>query len=63
MASCLPFSLPRCDVVVDPQPNQGWIGSWFRSKKAAGYKPDLVRAPFLNPKGGRQGRGGEGGRL
>ena len=38
--SCL---MRRCDVVIDPQPKQGWIGSWFRSKKAAGYKPDLVQ--------------------
>ena len=41
--------------MVDPQPNQGWIGSWFRSKKAAGYKPDLVRALFQ-----MRGEGGQG---
>lgn len=32
-----------CNVLVDPQPQQGWVSSWFRSKKAAGYKPDLVK--------------------
>ncbi|KAG1669308.1 hypothetical protein FOA52_014869 [Chlamydomonas sp. UWO 241] len=32
-----------CDVVIDPQPNQSWVGSFFRSKKAAGYIPDLVK--------------------
>eukprot|EP00195_Chlamydomonas_chlamydogama_P002345 CAMPEP_0202921140 /NCGR_PEP_ID=MMETSP1392-20130828/77235_1 /ASSEMBLY_ACC=CAM_ASM_000868 /TAXON_ID=225041 /ORGANISM="Chlamydomonas chlamydogama, Strain SAG 11-48b" /LENGTH=373 /DNA_ID=CAMNT_0049614687 /DNA_START=173 /DNA_END=1294 /DNA_ORIENTATION=- len=33
----------ECDVQVDPQPQQGWVSSWFRSKKSAGYKPDLIR--------------------
>lgn len=27
---------------VDPQPQQSLLGRWLRSKKAAGYKPDLV---------------------
>ena len=39
----------RCEVLVDPQPRQSWIGSWFRSKKAAGYKPDLVRLLTIIP--------------
>jgi hypothetical protein len=34
----------RCDVEVDPQPQQSYISSWFRSKKSLGYKPDLVRS-------------------
>ena len=39
------LSLCRCDVEVDPQPQQGYISSWFRSKKSLGYKPDMVSAP------------------
>eukprot|EP00983_Pelagomonas_calceolata_P064692 1148243-Pelagomonas_calceolata.AAC.1 len=38
-------SLCRCDVEVDPQPHQSWASSWFRSKKACGYKPDLLSCP------------------
>lgn len=32
-----------CDVEVDPQPQQSYISSWFRSKKSLGYKPDMIR--------------------
>jgi len=40
----IPLSQPcSCDVEVDPQPQQSWASSWFKSKKACGYKPDLVR--------------------
>lgn len=36
-----------CKVEVDPQPQQSLLGRWLRSKKAAGYKPDLIRGTLL----------------
>lgn len=27
---------------MDPQPQQSFLSSWFKSKKSAGYKPDQV---------------------
>eukprot|EP00798_Chlamydomonas_sp_ICE-L_P026894 gene26894-4504_t len=32
----------HCELEVDPQPQQTLFQSWFKSKKAAGYKPDMI---------------------
>jgi hypothetical protein len=46
----------KCEVEVDPQPQQSYISSWFRSKKSLGYKPDLVRAAPDTAGGHHQGK-------
>uniref|UniRef100_A0A7R9VFB2 Oxysterol-binding protein n=1 Tax=Chlamydomonas euryale TaxID=1486919 RepID=A0A7R9VFB2_9CHLO len=40
-----------CEVSIDPQPHQSFIGSFFRSKKSCGYVPDLVKGTLT--KGGQ----------
>lgn len=47
-----------CDVEVDPQPQQSYISSWFRSKESLGYKPDQVSCWCLVPWVHCVGRGG-----
>ncbi|KAL6750754.1 hypothetical protein V8C86DRAFT_2799239 [Haematococcus lacustris] len=37
----------KVQLEVDPQPQQSYISSWFRSKKSLGYKPDQIRGSLM----------------
>lgn len=41
----------ECELEIDPQPHQSFVGSFFRSKKACGYVPDVIKVRFMSMSG------------